>query len=254
MKRTQLNQGMALSALLILSACGGGGGGGSPTPVATSPMQGVFQGTSSNGKTIDALVLEDGSFWDIYGIPSGSALAVQGVAAGSSTASNGSFTLSFNDFYTPGNTAVSGTGSGTYSGTNLVGTLTENGVTGTFNLTAPVTTNYNYNVAATIATVAGSWSGSLLDGETATVNISSSGALTGTSSLGCAVTGTVTPRPSGKNVFNVSVTFGASPCALPNQTSTGIGLTYPLGNGTNQLIVGLVTPSQTKATAFFAIR
>ena len=245
---------MALSALLVLAACGGGGGGGGSTSVVTSPMQGVFQGTTTNGKTIDALILEDGSFWDIYGIPSGNALTVQGVAVGSSTANNGNFTLSFNDFYTPGNTAVSGTGSGTYSGTNLVGTLIENGVTGTFNLTAPVTTNYNYNVAATIATVAGSWSGSLLDGETATVNITLSGTLTGTSSLGCAVTGTVTPRPSGKNVFNVSVTFGASPCVLPNQTSTGIGLTYPLGNGTNQLIVGLVTPSQTKATAFFAIR
>jgi hypothetical protein len=238
-----------------LSGCsGGGGGGGSSAPAVVSSMQGVYQGTSSNGKTIDALVLEDGSFWDMYGVPSGSALAVQGVATGSSSASNGTFTISFNDFYAPGTTPVSGSGSGTYSGSNLIGTQTENGVTGTFNATAPVTTTYNYNTAANISSITGSWSGSLLDGETGTVNILAGGTLTGTSSLGCTVTGTVTPRPSGKNVFNVSLTFGASPCALPNQTTSGIGLTYPLSNGTNQLIVGLVTPSQSKATAFFAVR
>ena len=245
----------ALPLLLLvgLSGCGGGGGGSS-APAVTSVIQGVYQGTTSNGKTVDALVLEDGSFWDIYGIPSGSALAVQGVATGSSTASNGTFTISFKDFYAPGTSAVNGSGSGTYSGTNLIGTQTENGVTGTFNLTAPVTTNYNYNTAANISTITGSWSGGLLDGETATINILAAGTLTGTSSLGCSVTGTIAPRPSGKNVFNISLTFGASPCALPNQTASGIAITYPLGNGTNQLIGGLITPSQTTAIAFFAVR
>lgn len=245
----------ALPPLLLvgLSGCGGGGGGSS-APVAPSVVQGVYQGTTSNGKTEDAIVLEDGTFWSMYGVPSGNALAVQGIATGSSTASNGAFTISFKDFYAPGTSPISGSGSGTYTGSTLIGSLTESGQTTTFNFAVPVSTTYDYNTPAVISAITGSWSGSLLDGETGTVNIQTSGTLTGTSSLGCSVTGTVTPRPSGKNVFNISLTFGASPCALPNQSVSGIALTYPLGNGTNQLISGLVTPSQTTATAFFAVR
>jgi hypothetical protein len=244
------NFALHLSLLLALSGCGGG----SSTPTVTPVIQGVYQGTSSNGKSINALVLEDGSFWNIYGIPSGSAISVQGVATGSSTASNGTFTLSYRDFYALGTTPVNGTGSGTYSGSNFFGMLTENGVTGTINLSAPVATNYNYNTAADISSIAGSWAGGLLDGETATVTISPAGALAGTSSLGCSFAGTISSRPSGKNVFNISLTFGAFPCALPNQSASGVALTYPLGDGKNQLIGGLVTSSQTAAIAFFAVR
>ncbi|MDD5332779.1 MAG: hypothetical protein PHS32_03455 [Rhodoferax sp.] len=241
---------LPLGLLLGLSGCGGG----SSTPAVTPVIQGAYQGTSSNGKTLNALVLEDGSFWNIYGISSGSAISVQGVATGSSSASNGAFTISFKDFYAPGISPVTGTGSGAYSGSNLIGTLNENGVTASLNLTTPVSTNYNYNTAADIASITGGWSGGLLDGETATVNIQAAGTVTGSSSLGCSFTGTIAARPSGKNVFNISLTFGAAPCALPNQTASGVALTYPVGDGKNQLVGGLVTPSQTAAIAFFAVR
>ena len=244
---------LALPVLMLVGLLGCGGGGSS-APAVTPVIQGVYQGTSSNGKTLNALVLEDGSFWNIYGIPSGSAISVQGVATGSSSASNGAFTIAFKDFYAPGISPVSGTGSGAYSGSNLLGTLTEDGVTGSFSLTAPLTTNYNYNTPASISSITGSWSGGLLDGASASVNILATGTVTGTSSLGCSFTGTISSRPSGKNVFNISLTFGAAPCALPNQTASGVALTYPLDNGKNQLVGGLITPSQTAAMAFFAVR
>lgn len=251
---------LKLSAIAVcvtgLVACGGGGSSSTSAPLpAASAAQGVYQGTTSNSKTVDVLVLEDGAFWEIYGVPSGSALAVQGIVAGPSTASNGTFSASFNDFLSPGNSPISGQASGTYlTGVSLNGTATENGLTTNFNLMAPVQSTYNYNTAANLASIAGSWSGGLLNGETATINIQSNGTFSGTSSLGCVFSGTATPRPSGKNVFNISLTFGASPCVAANQTVSGIGLTYPLTNNTNQLIVGLVNPSQTLATAFFAQR
>ena len=50
------------------------------------------------------------------------------------------------------------------------------------------------------------------------------GAFTASSSLGCNFAGTVLPRPSGKNVFNVSLTFGPAPCALPGQAAAGIAV------------------------------
>jgi hypothetical protein len=231
------------------------------TPTPTPSFQGVYQGTSSNGKTIEALILEDNSWWDIYGVPSapggspvGTSLIVQGVATGTYTDNSGNFTIAFNDFYTPGTSAVSGTGSGTNNGGIILGTTSEGTVNNTFSLIAAYTTSYNYDTAASISSIAGIWTGGLLDGESATINITANGSFTGSSSLGCSVTGTASPRASGKNVFNVSLTFGAAPCASPNQTVSGIAITYLLGDGTNQLVVGLVNSTKTTATAFFATR
>jgi hypothetical protein len=52
--------------------------------------------------------------------------------------------------------------------------------------------------------------------------------------------GTATPRSSGKNVMNVSVTFGAAPCALPGQTATGIAINYTIAaTNQKQLIVAV---------------
>jgi len=242
---------------LTLGACGGGGGGGgnsSSSAPAPSVLQGVYQGTLSTGTAENSIVLEDGTFWNIYGVLSGATLLVQGVATGTSNANNGTFTMSFTDFPALGATPVSGQGSGIYSASGLIGMMVENSVTGTFNLTAPVQATYNYGTVAAISSISGSWSGYLLDGETSTISILADGTLSGTSSLGCAFSGTATPRPSGKNIFNVSLTFGAAPCLFPSQTTTGIGITYPLGNGKNQLIVGQTVSGQTKATAFFAVR
>ena len=224
------------------------------TASTSTTLQGVFDGTGSNGNTYNLIVLEDGSFWNLYGISSSSGLAVYGIANGTVSASNGTFTESFTDFYYPGNAPVSGYGSGTYTGTTISGSNTESGQTATFNFTTPATSTYNYNTAATISSISGSWSGFLLDGESGTVNIQTSGNFTSTSSSGCSASGTLTPRPSGKNVFNVSLTFGAYPCLLPFQSISGIAVTYPLGNGTSQLIVGMDTPTKSAATAFFAIR
>jgi hypothetical protein len=251
--RTTILAGLAILLLLGVASCGGGGGGGSPPP--TSAAEGVYQGLDSNGKTVDALVLEDGSFWVMYGVLSGNTLLVQGVAGGTSSASNGVFSASIFDFPAPGSSVVSGQVRGHYvAGSSLTGTITENGVPITFTLMVPVQVTYNYNTAASIASVSGSWSGQLLDGETATTNIAANGAVSGTSSLGCTFSGTAIPRPSGKNVFNVSITFGGSHCVAANQTVSGIALTYPLGNGMNQLLVGVVNPAHTFATAFFAQR
>jgi hypothetical protein len=94
----------------------------------------------------------------------------------------------------------------------------------------------------------------LLDGETATLTVASNGAIAGISSLGCSFTGTITPRPSGKNVFNTTLTFGGAPCALPGQSASGIALAYPLANGMTQLLAGAATASGSTATAFFAQR
>jgi hypothetical protein len=52
----------------------------------------------------------------------------------------------------------------------------------------------------------------------------------------------------------VSLTFGASPCSLPNQTATGIAVEYLLSDGvTHQLLAG-VTAGTAFGTVFAAVR
>ena len=42
---------------------------------------------------------------------------------------------------------------------------------------------------------------------------------------GCSASGSALPRPTGKNVFDVNVTFSGSSCALGNGTTVrGIGI------------------------------
>jgi hypothetical protein len=74
------------------------------------------------------------------------------------------------------------------------------------------------------------------------------------SSGGCSYTGTVAPRASGKNVFSVSMTFGAAPCALAGQTATGMAVAYPLSNGQTQLVVAAVDASRSYGAAAFGTR
>jgi hypothetical protein len=245
--------GLSIFGLTTLLLGCGGGGGGSSGPSAEA--EGVYEGTTSTGKFVNALILEDSSFWDIYGVMSGTIFQVQGVMNGTSDSRSGLFSAAAYDFPEPGNSVINARLNGNYVvGSSLNGTLTENAVNATFTLVVPVQSTYDYNTAANIASISGTWSGGLLNGETATIDIAGNGVFSGTSSLGCTFFGTTTPRPSGKNVFNVSLTFGGAPCVATNQTVHGIGLTYPIGNGQDQLIVGLSNTSHTLATAFFAQR
>ena len=93
-----------------------------------------------------------------------------------------------------------------------------------------------------------------LNGTAATLTMSAGGAVAGTN-LGCTFTGTALPRASGKNVFDVSVTFGAAPCALPGQTATGIAITYAVaGTAQKQLLVAVQSSTKANGTMFIATR
>jgi hypothetical protein len=112
---------------------------------------------------------------------------------------------------------------------------------------------YVYDKPAALADVAGSWSGNFLDGTTGALTISATGAVSGTNN-GCSYTGTATPRASGKNVFDVSITFGTGNCVLPGQKATGIGINYLLSSGKREIIVGVLDSSKVLSALFFAQR
>lgn len=244
---------------LMLVGCGtgynnsnGGNSGGGGTNYA-GQAQGVYSGTTSSGFSFSTIVLPNDKFYAIYGTVSGNALLLSGLVTGQGTSGNGTYTASVTDYVNTG-TINSGSISATYvAATSLNGTLTENGTAITFTGTSEPVSSFTYNTPASLAAISGTWTGTLLDGMTTTTTISSNGAVSGSSS-GCSFSGTVAADSSNKNFFDVSLTFGASPCSFPNQTATGIGVEYLLSDGVTHQLLAAVTTSTTFGTVFAAER
>ena len=240
---------------ILLAGCGGGGsssgGGGN---IVTGTAEGVYSGTVTGGNSFDGIVLEDGTFYSLYGTRTGGVLYVGGFATGNGTSYNGSYTIANLKDYLSSGVIYTGTVSASYGvGSTLSGTLIENGVTGTFTSTVIPTSTYVYNAGANLSHISGAWALTDLQGAAVSMNIATSGAFTATSA-GCSFSGSLTPRASGKNVFNLAITFGGSPCALPGQTATGIAIEYVLSNGLRQLIMAGTNVAQTAGTAAFGTR
>ncbi|MFM2348626.1 MAG: hypothetical protein RL654_3379 [Pseudomonadota bacterium] len=248
---------VALAFTAALAACGGGDGE-TGTSGSGATAEGVYGGTltGSTSNAFQLLVLETGEFWALYGIPSASTFGVTGFLQGAGTSSNGIFTAAgTQDFGSV--PAVSGATSAVYNATAKTITGTVRFASGSVGFSGgPMAASlYHYDSAASLATVAGTWVTTGLTGESVTLRIAAStGALTASSSLGCSFAGTVVPRPSGKNVFNVSLIFGAAPCAWPGQTASGIAVAYPVGTGQTQLLVAVTDSSRTVGTALVGVR
>ncbi len=242
---------------LLFVGCGSnyssnsGGSGG--TTSYTGQAQGVYSGTASSGYSFSTIVLPNDKFFGIYGTVTGNLLSVYGMVAGQGTSGNDSLTANVTDYFYTGQTFTDTLTATDVPGQSVSGTITESGTAITFNGTALASSSFNYNSAASVSAISGTWNGALLDGVTTTVTINSNGTVGGSSS-GCSFSGTVAADSSGKNFYDVSITFGASPCAFPNQTATGVGVYYLLSDGvTHQLLAG-VTLGTSEGTVFFAQR
>jgi hypothetical protein len=241
----------AMVTAAMLAGCGGDDAV-DPGPTA----EGVYGGTLTNSASnaFNMLVLENGEYWSMYGMGTAGAFSVAGFVQGTGTSNNGSFSSSTaKDFGEA--PAVAGTVSATYDATakTIAGTVTSAAGSVTFSGGPIPGSLYVYNMPASLATISGLWSMTDLNGDAVTVTISSTGALAATN-LACSFTGTVAPRATGKNVFNVALRFGPAPCDLAGQEATGIAVAYPLANGRTQLIVAAVDGSRTSGAAAVGVR
>ncbi len=240
--------------LILLAGCGGSAstaGGGAGPVITRGQAQGVYAGTAS-GYTFDAIVLPDDSFYAVYGTTSGSQLFIYGMMIGKGTSNNGKYTATYTDYYNSG-TTVAGTINASYvAGSSFTGTISENGSTMSFSATSLPASVFNYNTPALLSDVVGTWMGVALDGTPIIVTINPNGTFSG-SAMGCAFSGTAAPDASNKNFFNITLTFGGSPCLLPNQTARGIAIDELLPDGaTHQLLAGGVAGNS--GTGFIAQR
>ncbi len=253
--------GAAVIVLLLFSAgCGGGGTSSTNTSSAstsqstTGQARGVYSGTSTSptGSFFESIVLPNDSYYAIYGTNTGGVFYLYGMIAGQGSSRNGTYTATVTDYYYTGAT-YTGSLTATYvPGTSFNGSIVETGVSATFTGSVIPSSQFNFNIPPSVSAIAGTWSGYLLDGSSATVTVNSNGTFTG-SSLGCAFSGTLT-ADSTYNFFTMTVTFANSTaCLLPGQTATGIGVTYLVPNSTlRQLLIGGTSGS--KGTLFLANR
>ena len=253
MKRPQRRLAALAPLLAALAACGGGGNGDSGTPAnaggsSAATVQGVYQGSMTgtvDNNVFQLLALEDGTYWVLYGTASGEGFSVNGFLQGSGASGTGTFTSpDARDFgFSP---SVQASVRASFSSSAVSGTLSESNVSGSFSGNLTSDPSYQYDTPAASA-VTGDWTLSLLDGTTASVSVAATGAFSA-SNEGCAISGTISPRASGKNVFDVAIRFGAAPCQLPGGTASGIAMVATQGP-TSELTILAVDSTRTYGLA-----
>jgi hypothetical protein len=225
-------------------------------PLGTA--EGVYAGALTGGTYSDSksLILENGQYWSLYGEDSGSFFTVYGFIQGSGISADGTYSASdLRDFgSSPANagtmTAEYDATAETLDGTWAFANVAEIQFTGGEITNSP----YDYDTPADIATAVGHWDGTSAAGPSVAITVNADGSFNMVEGQ-CVSTGTMKPRASGKNVFNLTIKFGDAPCAMANETAKGVAITYPLTTtGEMQLMAAVVSSSRTQGVAFFGIR
>jgi hypothetical protein len=249
---------LCLAVAAAVAACGGSGNDlASPATTVDRP-EGIYGGTLTGSASPDfrMLVLENGELWSFYGTETAPGYTVGGLVQGAVTVSGTTFVgTDLRDYGVA--PATSGTTAGSFN--KAAGTITGNVVAGGVTVSfsgAPIAGSlYNYDTPASLASFTGAWTLDSLDGDNITLNVTAGGAVTATTVSGCTFSGTAAPRASGKNVFDINVTFGAAPCLLANQNASGIALAYPISGGAQtQLLVALQNATRLAGNAAYGVR
>jgi hypothetical protein len=226
---------VCIGLVSLLAGCGGGGGDSQQAASSTHPadsaqplsMIGAYTGTVTSihnqlGKpnpqyALDVVVTPENDLYVMYGSVGGTTLTplvgfmnrhMVGSPTTETVVSSASIKVStvertyeYSSYY----------GAPTGIAQNFEIVRTDKGVTGTFNDSgvtfagAPSTT-LNLDQPASLASLTGSWNGTLLDGQAAQVNIDGKGNVTGTSGQ-CTFSGVAVPSGTGKNYYSLNVSF-----------------------------------------------
>ena len=197
---------------------------------------------TANGKA-QLLILNDGSYWMWAGTETANLTTFSSLilsSAGSSTPTTYTSTTGVDIFSSPLVTNVSLIG--TYvSGASFNGTLIPGSSQFALALTALPAVSYQFGDVPSLSKIAGTYSSAA-----ESFTISSSGTVAGQTYTGCQFNGAVTPKATGENAYDVTITFGASPCTTAFQTVPFKGVmfieTTTLGT---QLFGGITNSSKT---------
>ena len=216
-------------------------------PMATS-AEGRWTGTTSTGRTVAGLVLEDGSYWLFYTARDNPHM-LAGLVQGTGTSHSGSFGSSnTRDFNLEGAGIRAATMNGSYvPNKSFLGTIAYfNGEAERFTSTSDA----DSDSAPNLTQVTGTYAGLRSDNHQVTVTVESVGTLSGHSTDGFTVTGTLSPRAL-DNVFHTSVTFGGGACRHETETLTGVAF-YDIA--TQRLYIAALNYTRTTSFLFLGVK
>ena len=241
----------SLGLPLLLAACGGA------KSSDNNAAEGAWTGTDSWGNTFRMVVLENGDYYSLYGANKPENFQLQGFDQGTPTLSGDTLKGALTEFDNNNKPAKGMLDATVVAGSSIKGVLTNAMGTSTGEFTAtPLSQKYpgyDYNATAYTTDVQGNWTVTSLNTSSEKIAINDKGVVTG-SIKGCSFSGTVSPRSTGKNVLNMGLLFGPSPCEYANQGVSGIAMNYDLGNGKRELLVALMDPIKAHGYAFSAQR
>jgi hypothetical protein len=245
-----------LVSALTLAACGSGGGNSSN---ASSTVEGYWSGTQVSGGTSVAMfgvVLEDGTLWMTYSIGQ----EVIGIFKGAGTSSNGLFSAPNSLEFPISGTPIAANLSGPYVSKT---SFTLNGIepsrptpnTFTFPLAYDATYDLSFSSSQMFASIAGNWTAPFVESDPQMVLVvGADGRFTAKGNgAGCEFSGRLSPRSSGRNVYDFSGTFGSSPCPATAVGRVFNGVAQPIRNGAGTAVRLLVQSVDTTNTLPLAL-
>jgi hypothetical protein len=255
LKLRNLTTALVLSALTVLVA---GCGSDDPKvvldeePVVVEPVgvraNGAYSGTTSTGYQFIAIFLDDDQFWMPFGNRIGGQLYVVGLVQGQLTANNGTYQSAGAKEFATATRAVD-VGGRSFEAT-LSGTLTPaTGDAVTFSGSPVAKASHDYAAAASLATVVGAWPLRLMGGAEFVATVDETGAIAATIE-GCPLSsGWMRPATSGKNVFDVMLTYENDEENCEDRAGTTLfGVAISLVSGSRrQLFIPLVNGARTIA-------
>jgi hypothetical protein len=232
--------GVALSALL--AACGGGDG---DLPAAQPSAQGLWQGRTSTGLNANVAVLADGEMWGVYGSNS----VIYGAVHGRAHWGGDEFTGSATAFDTTAKALVPTTFSGSFApGTTLAVSTSDD-------VRFAAVYHPDYDDAPSLANFAGAFRGQAVSPSSSPRYVSFTVAAAGdvtVAEAGCTGAGSVQPHASGKNIYDLAITFQGASC-VTGDGSTVHGIAY-YDSSTRQLLAMGLNPQQTDGFIYLGIK
>lgn len=214
---------LAMATTALLTACGGGGGGSDsapstppepvPPPVETSKTaEGFWEGYTAAGWGASVVILENGETWGI---------TTDGVQIGAvyGHTENNESNIFGSGFEAVGGMVYPGSFSGTFNSHENINIKlsSSNDFHGTY--------IEDYDRPANSQDIVGSYAGYGVTLKTYPVptsfSIDKDGVIRGASDY-CLISGSASPRASGKNVFDLKITLSGSSCPVSGTSTKGI--------------------------------
>lgn len=219
--------------------------GGAPD-AGTDSAEGFWVAHLPSGVNVKWAILDGGETWGIYEAQG----TVLGAFHGATHSANGALHGSGQAFDIPSNTMGATTHIGSYIARQTITLTTAFG--------AQISGRYapGYDQLARLADLQGRYAGDALGSRGPVIgmamSVASDGAFVMTSPEGCAASGSATPRPGGKAVFDVRLRFAGSACAL-GDGATANGIAH-VSNANGELFVLAMNEANTDGWLYLGAR